>query len=243
MSDAPARYDFGLSPTAAVALHHVGEEAEPVLVVDGLMRNPEAMVDFAAREVDFAQAPAGENFYPGVQSPAPLEYVGLIGRALTPLIQKAFNLPRAKPSGATCNLSLVTLAPDALNLAQRLPHIDTVDPLQFAVLHFFCDARFGGTGFYRHRSTGFETLTSERLDAHRTFLDRDLGRHPPPAAYVTGDTPIYQQTAAFEARFNRILVYRSRVFHSGQVDVSAGLSRDPRQGRLTANVFVTYRDG
>jgi hypothetical protein len=243
MSDAAARYDFGLNPTAAVALHHVGEEAEPVLVIDGLMRDPAAMVDFAARDAAFGDAAgAGENFYPGVQAPAPLEYVGLVGRALAPLIQKAFGLPRARPMGASCNLSLVTLPPEALTLAQRLPHIDTVDPLQFAVLHFFCHPRFGGTAFYRHRSTGFETLTPERLEAHRTFLDRDIGRHPPPAAYVTGDTPIYQQTAAFEARFNRILVYRSRAFHSGQVDAAAGLSRDPRRGRLTANVFVTYRD-
>jgi hypothetical protein len=243
VSDAAARYDFGLNPTAAVALHHVGEEAEPVLVVDGLMRDPAAMVEFAARHAEFGEVARGENFYPGVQAPAPLEYVGLIGRALTPLIQKAFGLPRARPTGASCKLSLVTLPPAALNLAQRLPHIDTVDPLQFAVLHFFCAPRFGGAAFYRHRSTGFETLTPERLDAHRAFLERDLSRHPPPAAYVTGDTPIYQQTAAFEARFNRILVYRSRVFHSGQVDAAAGLSRDPRQGRLTANVFITYRDG
>lgn len=242
MSDAGARYDFGLNPTAAVALHHVGEEAEPVLVVDGLMRDPSTLVDFAAREVDFAQAPAGENSYPGVESPAPPEYAGLMGRALTPLVQKAFDLPRAKPSGASCNLSLATLAPEALNLAQRLPHVDTVDPLQFAVLHFFCPARFGGVAFYRHRSTGFETLTPERLEAHRTFLARDISRHPPAATYVTGHTPIYQQTAAFEARFNRILVYRGRVFHSCQVDAEAGLSRDPRQGRLTANLFVTYRE-
>lgn len=243
MSQAAARrYDFSLNPTAAVALHHVGEEAEPVLVIDGLMRTPAAMVDFAARDAEFADAAAGENFYPGVQAPAPLDYVGLIGRALAPLIQKAFDVPRARPSGASCNLSLVTRPPEALNLAQRLPHVDTVDPLQFAVLHFFCDPKFGGTAFYRHRSTGFETLTPERLDAHRAFLDRDVARHPPPPGYVTGDTPIYQQTAAFEARFNRILVYRSRVFHSGQVAAAAGLSRDPRQGRLTANIFVTYRD-
>jgi hypothetical protein len=150
MSDAPVRFDFGLNPTAAVALHHVGEEAEPVLVIDGLMRTPAAMVEFAAREADFDAAAAGENFYPGVQAPAPLEYVSLLGRTLTPLIQKAFGLPRARPANASCKLSLVTLPPEALNLAQRLPHIDTVDPLQFAVLHFFCEPRFGGTAFYRH---------------------------------------------------------------------------------------------
>lgn len=242
MSDAPVRYDFGLNPTAAIALHHVGEEAEPVMVIDGLMRTPATMVEFAAHEADFDAVAAGQNFYPGIQAPAPLEYVSLLGRTLTPLIQKGFGLPRARPANASCNLSLVTLPPETLNLAQRLPHIDTVDPLQFAVLHFFCEARFGGTAFYRHRSTGFETLTADRLAAHASFLERDLARHPPPAGYITGDTPIYAQTAAFEARFNRILVYRSRVFHSGQVNAAAGLSRDPRQGRLTANIFLTYRE-
>ena len=241
MSGVASSYDLSLSPTAAVSLHHVGEAREPVLVVDGLMRTPASMIEFAAREVAFGEVAAGENFYPGVQAPAPLEYVSAVGRALTPLVEQAFGLPGVKPRGATCTLSLATLAPEALNLAQRLPHIDTVDPTQFAVLHFFCDPRFGGTAFYRHRSTGFETLTPERLEAHRTWLERDLRRHPPAPGYICGDTPIYQQTAAFEARFNRILVYRSRVFHSGQVRPQAGLSSDPRQGRLTANLFVTWR--
>ena len=87
--------------------------------------------------------------------------------------------------------------------------------------------RFGGR-LLLQRFGSLVKLTPERLASHASFLERDLTRHPPQAGYITGDTPIYAQTAAFEARFNRILVYRSRVFHSGQVNAAAGLSRNPR---------------
>ena len=147
----------------------------------------------------------------------------------------------ARPGSASCNLSLVTLRPEQLNLAQRLPHVDTVDPLQIAFLHYLCEPRFGGTAFYRHRATGFETLTPERLATHKRALDTELAEAAPGAGYITGDTALYEQTAAFEAAFDRMLIYRSRVFHSGQINPDAGLSPDPRVGRLTANIFLTYR--
>lgn len=42
-----------------------------------------------------------------------------------------------------------------------------------------------------------------------------------------------------DAAFDRLLVYRSRQLHSGLVAGSG--SADPRDGRLTANIFLTYR--
>ena len=41
--------------------------------------------------------------------------------------------------------------------------------------------------------------------------------------------------------FNRLVVYRSHMLHSGRIPPGAELSDDPRRGRLTANIFVTYR--
>ncbi len=51
-----ADYDLALSPTARASLHLVGQEQEPVLVLDGLMQGPEALVRYAAEEVSFAPA-------------------------------------------------------------------------------------------------------------------------------------------------------------------------------------------
>jgi len=69
--------------------------------------------------------------------------------------------------------------------------------------------------------------------------DRELAAAD--ASYIVGDTELYQQTAAFEAAFDRLLVYRSRSLHSGQIRSAEALSDDPRAGRLTANIFVNYR--
>jgi hypothetical protein len=236
-----AAYDFSLSGRVNVALERIGAEREPVLVIDEVLNRPEALVDYAAREVAFAPVWGPKGGYPGIRAPAPLNYVESLVRSLSPIIEKAFALERVKLARAECNLSLVTLPPGQLVPLQRIPHADTADPLQFALLHYLCEPRFGGTAFYRHRATGFETLSPERVAPFEAVRDRELEKDGPDAAYIIGDSPYYLQTAAFEARPNRVIVYRSRTLHSGQIGAPEALSEDPRCGRLTANIFVNYR--
>lgn len=236
---------LALNPRAQMRVLHVGAEREPVLVIDDVLATPGALVDYAATQAAFRPAAEFHSHYPGLLAPAPLGYVERVVRALAPLVVRAFGLPSgAAPGDAQCYLSLVTLAPEALSTGQRLPHVDTTDPRQFAVLHYLCDgARFGGTAFYRHRATGFETLDEARAPTHRARLDAELAQAPPPAAYVAGDTPQYAMTGAVEARFDRLVAYRSRLLHSGLIAPDAPLSPDPRTGRLTANIFVNFRGG
>ena len=120
-----------------------------------------------------------------------------------------------------------------------MPHFDATSAGQIAVLHYLCDASHGGTAFYRHRSTGFETITPERLQPYIATLSAELERTPPPQAYVTGDTPLFEQIGAVEARFDRAVIYPSRLLHSGDIRPSS-LSLDPRRGRLTANSFLVF---
>lgn len=219
----------------------IGREREPLLIVDGAVDDADALVDIAARDAAFSDAQKGENFYPGRLGPAPLDYVGALVRALDPVIRSGFGLGEVALARASCNFSLVTLAPEQLTIPQRIPHVDTVDPLQFAILHYLCDPRLGGTAFYRHRATGFETLTPERLDDYQARLDAELAQAPPAPDYIAGDTPQFVCTRVVEAVFNRVIVYRSRVLHSGRIRHPQALSSDPRRGRLTANVFLNYR--
>ena len=219
----------------------VGAEHAPVLVVEDATADPQALIDCAVHDAAFVAPKGGRNFYPGLLAPAPLAYVEALARALDPHIRQAFALQDVGLANASCNFSLATLPPDRLNLAQRLPHVDTVDPLQFAVLHYLCDAAFGGTAFYRHRATGFESLSQDRLEIYQSALDQEISVAPPAAAYVGADSPLFERTAGFEAVFNRVIVYRSRALHSGQIPPNAPLSSDPRYGRLTANIFLNYR--
>jgi hypothetical protein len=234
-------YDFGLNARLGVSLERIGLESEPVLIVEDVLRAPDALIDYAATEVSFAPAWGPQGGYPGIRAPAPLNYVETLVRSLSPVMEKAFGLAGVALARAECNFSLVTQPPDALAPLQRIPHVDTTDPLQFALLHYLCPPGFGGTAFYRHLATGFEALTSGRVPAYEAARERELAELEGSPAYITGDTPHYTQTAAFEAGFNRLIVYRSRILHSGQIHAPAAHAADPRRGRLTANIFLNYR--
>ncbi|HEX8572353.1 MAG TPA: DUF6445 family protein [Allosphingosinicella sp.] len=239
MISPPAAYDFSLAPTRSLSLKRIGAEREPVLLVEGAMSRPADLVEYAASEVAFEPVWGPSGGYPGIRAPAPLDYVEALVRALDPGIRRAFGLERVKLARAECSFSLVTLPPERLAPLQRIPHVDTTDPLQFALLHYLCEAHHGGTAFYRHRATGFETLTAERQRAYEAIRSSEICGAP--TAYIDGDSIHYERTAAFDAGFDRILVYRSRAFHSGRIAAGQPLSEDPRRGRLTANIFINYR--
>lgn len=232
--------DFALRPRLSVSLDHVGAEREPLLTLNDALERPEDLIDYAATQVRFQPAWGPAGGYPGIRAPAPLNYVERLVRALSPLIERGFELEGVKLGKAECNFSLVTLPRDQLAPLQRIPHFDTVYPLQFAILHYLCPPEMGGTAFYRHRATGFETLTAERLARFEAVRDAEI-QQMSGCDYITGDTAHYEQTGIAEARFNRVVVYRSRTLHSGLIPAELELSPDPHRGRLTANIFLSYR--
>lgn len=230
--------DFSFNPAAAASLSHIGREHEPLLQIDDLLSYPGDLAGHADT-ARFVPAYGPDGGYPGIRTPAPLEYVQAVVRGVEPLLRRAFDLGRARLANAEGNFSLATLAPGELLAAQRIPHVDTTYGLQFAFLHYLCRPDQGGTAFYRHRATGFEALTPERAAEYKAAREAEAGEDP--AGYIAGDTAPFERTGAVEAAHNRLVIYRSRVLHSGQIPPGAELSADPRRGRLTANIFVTYR--
>jgi Family of unknown function (DUF6445) len=229
---------FALNPAAGLDRHLVGVEREPVIVIDDALLAPDRLVDYAASQTGFTSAEAGG--YPGVLAPAPLDYVETLVRQLDPLLRTTYGLRDVVLVDAQCSFSIVTTPPGALATAQRLPHIDTSYPLQFAVLHYLCSGPFGGTGFFRHVESGFETVGSDRAQAYRAAVDREIEAAVPPPGYLAGDGAGHVLTAAIEALWNRVVAYRSCLLHCGLIPQDMPLTADPRQGRLTANIFVNY---
>ena len=85
------------------------------------------------------------------------------------------------------------------------------------------------------------SISEARQKTYFDRLNQELASQgPPPARYMSGDDNLFEEIARVDAKFNRMIVYRSRVLHSGSVNPQSGLSRDPRAGRLTANVFLAY---
>jgi hypothetical protein len=136
----------------------------------------------------------------------------------------------------------VTTLPGDLAIEQRVPHVDTADALQFATVHFLCGAGLGGTGFFRHRATGYETIDAARLPAYRAALDAELAASPPAPAYINAaGNDQFEGIGAVEARPDRMILYRAGLLHSGLVAVPAADAADPRRGRLTGNLFLQCR--
>lgn len=227
---------FALSPQLQLRHGRVGAEREPVLVIDDVLLDPAALAGHAKRS-DFAPAYGPDGGYPGLRAPAPLDYVETVVRSLTATIGEAFDLGPVRPVRAECNFSLVTLPPAALAPAQREPHVDTADRWQFAVLHYLCDADHGGTSFFRHHATGYETLRPDRLEPYATARAAE----PVDAGYVDDGGRWFERIGTVDARHNRMAVYRSCLLHSGRIPHPERLSDDPGTGRLTANIFLTLR--
>lgn len=218
------------SPT--VRLRRLGHEGEPVAIIDNFIADPDALRGFAETQ-EFE--PAGRH-YPGIKARLPDHYLSTQGPLIATIASKALGL--AGPlSLLEARFSVVTAPPDALSLEQRLPHVDALEEGRLALIHYLVPGGTYGTGFYRHRATGYETIDPDRRDRYFAALDRDLRTQGLPDSYIAGDTPLYAQTDSIDGVYNRALLYRSRLLHSGAIPRGAALPADPRTGRLTVTGF------
>lgn len=218
----------------SIRVDHVGAERQPVVVVENFAPDPEALIA-AAETLPFA--PMGE-YYPGVRAPVTPAYFEGLAPVLTPVMREVFGA--SERIGFTRALySIATTLPGKLTLAQRIPHIDGVAEGMIAIIHYLAHEDRGGTAFYRHRSTGFETVDAAR---HRHYLDAlrddfDAKGEPAPA-YIAGDTAIFEQIAGYDAVFNRALIYRSSLLHCAMLPNDVALPGTVREGRLTVASFL-----
>lgn len=235
MATAPA---LEFATDAVPTIRPIGHEREPVVILDGATGWVEHLRDFAATRSTFAPAAAVGSAYPGLLGPAPVAYVDAMVRRVLPLISTHFTGTPVRPARARGNFSLVTTDPAALTEDQRVPHVDTADRLQFATVHFLATDNDDGTAFFRHRTTGFETLDTERLPRYHAARADDP---PPPAGYCTDGDATFEMIDVIAARPDRLILYRANLLHSGWITRLPAHAADPGMGRLTGNLFLQCR--
>lgn len=219
-----------------VTVERHGVEAQPVVVIDGFAPDAQRFRDDAGF---LSFRPIGEH-YPGIRAPVAVAMLRGLLADLAPVAREVFGLDALEVVDAF--YSLVTTPPAALAPIQRLPHFDEVSPQRLALLHFLSADERTGTAFYRHRSTGYESVDAARLAGYGAALQVDIARHGMPApAYIGGDTPIFEQVGWQRGAFNRALLYRSNTLHCALIPPDMGLSDDPLAGRLTVNTFLDTR--
>lgn len=217
-----------------IRVEEIGHERNAVIIIDNAVPHAETLVDAAASQGGFDRR---GPYYPGIRAPAPAAYVDAVGRLYGGLICRVFGWQAEGMLPDGCDFSLVTTPPEDLVLYQRLPHIDGTTPDLVAMLHYLSGPETGGTGFYRHTSTGYESLTDGCHAGYTQALQAELARDGEPPRGYPGASPHFEQVAAYPCAFNRILVYRGNLLHSGLIPDDLPLSADPRSGRLTLNTF------
>lgn len=110
----------------------VGESNSPAILMDNAFTDFDILMK-RAFTVNFQPE---AQFYPGVRAHTPPEYQ----RWLIELFNQQL-LPRlvGKPSRAnliSCNYSVITRRPEALHPLQTVPHVDSTQSLNFAVVHY-----------------------------------------------------------------------------------------------------------
>ncbi|HEX3423987.1 MAG TPA: DUF6445 family protein [Sphingomicrobium sp.] len=221
-------------------LQRVGISQSPVVIIDEFSGNAEDIARIADSLAPFP-ASAG-TYYPGVRR--------MIGKAdqqaysyalstcekAAPFIGGAFEVQGFDLHEAS--FSVVTTPPDQLQAVQRAPHFDSPQQNLFALLHYLRVPNGTGTAFYRHRSTEIERITKENFNRFATIAGQELAARSPDSGYITGSDEFFEQIGSVEAVPDRLIIYHGSLLHSGIIPKEMKLSADPREGRLTANLFV-----
>jgi hypothetical protein len=178
-------------------------------------------------------------YYPGVRAEAPKAYRDFILQHFSEEFSRFFELPSQNFSFSMCHYSLTTTPGSQLKLLQRIPHVDSLEKDGLATVHYLFRQPLGGTAFYRHKKTGFESIDEERKGIYfRSLESENDGPNLPQSGYINGDTSLYEQIMKAEGVFNRMLVYRRNALHSGCIDENFIPDPNPLTGRLSINSFI-----
>jgi len=210
-----------------------GASDHAFLSIPDFLSVPDSALEFASLQKFAKITPQ----YPGVRAALPQTVCDAWLKTLSPALDMAFTAP---PKGWRIEawFSIVTTPPDQLVPMQRFPHVDGTDPDQIAMMLYLHRTGHGGTGFYRHRSSGIEALSDATFPAYRAALENDVRTSGlPPATYTTDGAPYFECFHASNGRFNEAIFYRGNLLHSGIIESGQELSPDPHRGRLTINAF------
>jgi len=216
------------------SVDYVGNEREPVLIIDEFLADAKSLVDFA-QQSNFNSA---DTYYPGLRAPAPNLYLEILSHYLHDIVAQTFGLRDENVKSAKADFSLVVTPPKNLKPMQTIPHFDSTKRSELAAVHYLCDREKGGTSLYRHRATGFEYVDEKRIHDYGEIVRGEMEKSSCLPAYINGSNDHFVRTASYEAVFNRFIMYRCTSLHSGNIASDFDFDKNPRTGRLTLNTFI-----
>lgn len=224
----------------SIEVKQVGSSKTPVMIIDNFAQNPQYIVDVACQEVPFKSL---ENtYYPGVRAMLPRDYVIPVLQKIYQEICQVYKIPTPlKLTPQETFFSLVTQPENDLNLLQRMPHFDTSRPFYFAILHYLNEREHGGTGFFRHKPTGFDKVDRHTEQQYLSSVQSFIEQHgETPKTYFTSSDKQFELYDHIEYKPNRLVIYPGHLLHSILISPEQDIDANPRTGRLTANIFIEF---
>jgi hypothetical protein len=209
-----------------------------VTVADDALLRPRQLAEFGLG-LDFVEDDS--NLYPGVRARMPAEFSRPFHAWLTRTLRGTgvFEDTRHVRDDASF-FSIVNKNRAELLPLQRIPHYDSSDPSVFAAVIYLFDRADSGTSFYRHRTTGYETIGADNKDNYKIALSRNMKNLGPPAReYINGSNELFERAHSVNSAFNRIVIYSGTVLHAADIDGSLfDNGNDNDRWRLTVTSLI-----
>jgi hypothetical protein len=226
----------GIVPNTVLS---VGEEAATVLVFDELLPFRQQVFEYAEQKANFVFNE--RDAFPGLKAAMPEDLARDILSRLLPSISSHYNVPAgARVVVSSSYFGIVNRPPADLDATQARPHYDNTRPNALAILYYANLGDFGGTGFFRHNSTGYEFINKERAVTYHQAVDKFINESGAARGYGMVDDGQYSLTQAIDYAPNRALVYPSGLLHSGLINPEKDIAQTIRESRITSSVFIYF---
>lgn len=218
----------------------VGLEKTPVMIIDDFISDLRGVIEYACLQSKFS--PDEKTAYPGVRSQLTQAYVDATLSEIIPMVYEEYAVTdSAHPQVTNAFYSLLSKPETELAVLQCVPHFDSRSSRYFATIHYLNTGDFGGTGFYRHRPSGFERVTEQRFPEYVKMAERFIAKNGlPEKNYINGSTKHFELIECVDYKPNRLVLYPGNLLHSGLVIPNRDINSDPNSGRLTANIFLDF---
>jgi len=203
-----------------------------VLICDKAFRDPDALVEIATRASFISAHPS----YPGIRASVPTSYKDELLSIVSNEMRVRFaHVP------VRCELaafSITSTAPGELQDRQCIPHFDGIEEDRFAFVHYLFHGTNQGTSFYRHEESGVSCISPDNVHIYRQALEKMQHEFSSAQGYINGDEKGFIRIKRIASIYNRLIIYPGNVLHSGDIDITHGLSTDLSRGRLTVTGFI-----
>jgi hypothetical protein len=222
---------FEINPKHHAYVKWLGNREVPLFCIDNIFANPNGVRQFAFQR----EFPSSQAYYPGrhqplsSSEPGVASFCGFIADLLSRATRK-----KISPGSIASDFSILTTPEGKLLGTQGQPHIDGTPMLGVIYLN---DGDYGGTIFFRNRTTKSMRVQTPVEKAHYEAITQDKHEAARPTKYITDSDQDWEKVDLVDGLKNRLVIWPGNVFHSIEVKVP------PEKGafsekRLTQRVIV-----